>query len=107
MGIRATSIVERNHRELLPLRRQLAGTSSRRLPGSPRVAWIQPAAAASDVYDEALAPVVSIAVAWPLPEPISILRGLACSATGIVTVKTPLSYLASMRSGSRPSPRNN
>jgi hypothetical protein len=120
-GIRAESITERNHLELLifclggPRPEQSVvddcGPAQQRprrggLQGLP-MRWIQPEAAAIDVYAEASAAVVSIALAWPLPEPISILRGLACSATGIVTVKTPVSYLASMCSGSRPSPRNN
>ena len=38
-----------------------------------------------------LAEPVEIALALPLPERISTLRGLACSATGMVTVSTPSS----------------
>lgn len=45
-------------------------------------------------------------IAFLSPTAISILRGLAFSATGIVSLSTPASYVASMLSVSRFSPRN-
>lgn len=65
---------------------------------------IGPASGVGMFVDQDSVALASMVLA-PAPAEISTLRGLACSATGIVTLRTPFSYDASTPSASRPSPR--